>query len=200
MQTSVTISTVAAIGFALAACGQASRNESSASDNMVTANEVGSVDNNMATANGATAAPSAMTAAQFAATAAASDKYEIESSKLAESQASRTDVKDFASMLVKDHSNSTAELKSIASKEHIALSPPALDPAMQGKIDALKAAKGAQFDTLYLTQQVPAHETALKMMQDYAATGDNEAVKGFATKTSTVVQKHLDRARELSKQ
>ena len=200
MQRNLTISAVAAVGFALAACGQADRNESSATDNAVTANEVGSLDNNMMAANNMTAATTMpQTAADFAAAAGASDKFEIESSKIAQSQASNAKVKDFASMMIKDHTKSTAELKSIAAKENITLAPPTLSTEMQSKIDALKMTKGGEFDTLYLSQQVPAHEAALKMMQDYAATGDNEAVKGFATKASTVVQKHLDEARNLSK-
>lgn len=202
MQKTVTIGTAAMLGFALAACGSADRNESSATDtNAVTANEVGSIDNNMTMASndmGATMAPTA--AAEFAAAAGASDLFEIESSKMAQAQAASAEVKTFASMLVKDHTKSTAELKTIASKENITLSPPTLAPDMQSKIDALKSAKGEQFDTLYLSQQVPAHETALKLMQGYAAGGDNEAVKAFASKTSTVVSKHLDEARAMSKQ
>ena len=70
---------------------------------------------------------------------------------------------------------------------------------LQGKLDALKAVKGADFDKLYISQQIPAHEAALQLMQGYAATGDNEAVKGFATKTAPVIQHHLDAAKALAK-
>lgn len=197
MQKTVTFGTVAAIGFALAACGSADRSESQATDtNVVTTNEVGStVDDNMSMASNDAAATSAT---EFAAAAAASDLFEIESSKMAQAQAQSPDVKMFASMLVKDHTSSTAELKSIASKENIVLSPPTLAPDMQSKIDALKNAKGAAFDTLYLTQQVPAHEAALKLHQGYAQSGDNASLKAFASKTSTVVSKHLDEARTMS--
>ncbi|HEV2569124.1 DUF4142 domain-containing protein [Sphingomonas sp.] len=199
MQKTVTFGAVAAISFALAACGSADRNESQASDaNAVTANEV---DANTVTEVGTndtmmTAAPA--TASEFAAMAAASDLFEIESSRLAATQAKSAEVKNFAAMLVADHTKSTAELKSIASKENITLSPPTLAPDMQSKIDALKNVKGEQFDTLYLTQQVPAHETALKLHQGYAQSGDNASLKAFASKTSTVVSKHLDEARAMA--
>ena len=136
---------------------------------------------------------------KFAAAAAASDLFEIESSKLAQSQASGAKVKDFAAMLVKDHTNSTSELKGIAAKENITLAPPSLDADKQAKLDALKAAKGEDFDRLYISQQVPAHEQALQLMQGYAAGGDNAAVKAFASKTAPVIQKHLDEAKALSK-
>jgi putative membrane protein len=197
MQKTVTLSTAVVLSFALAACGSASQNESSATDaNAVTTNEVGSIDDNMTMANDVTMAPA--TAGEFAAAAAASDLFEIESSKMAQSQAASAEVKSFAAMLVQDHSKSTAELKSIASKDSITLSPPTLAPDMQSKIDALKSAKGEAFDTLYLSQQVPAHETALKLHQGYAASGDNASLKAFASKTSTVVSKHLDEARAMT--
>lgn len=201
MQKTVTFGAVAAISFALAACGSADRNESQASDaNAVTASEV---DGNNVTeigGNGATMTMAPQNASEFAAMAAASDLFEIESSRLAASQAKSAEVKSFAAMLVADHTKSTTELKSIASKENITLSPPSLAPDMQSKVDALKSAKGEAFDTLYLTQQVPAHETALKLHQGYAASGDNASLKAFASKTSTVVSKHLDEARAMSKQ
>ena len=199
MNKSVTFGTVAAISFALAACGSADRNESSATDANAVVNEA---DANAVTEVGAndtmmTAAPT--NASEFAAMAGAADLFEIESSRLAATQAKSAEVKSFAAMLAADHSKSTAELKSIASKENITLSPPTLAPDMQSKIDALKAVNGAAFDTLYLTQQVPAHETALKLHQGYAATGDNASLKEFASKTSTVVSKHLDEARAMAK-
>jgi putative membrane protein len=195
-----TISTVAALGFALAACGgSADRNEVVANDTL-TANEVVAIDNNMMAADpNMIAATAPVTTPEFATAAAASDLFEIESSKLAQSRATRADVKEFAAMLVKDHTQSTADMKAIASKESITLSPPALRPDMQSKIDALKAATGEQFDTLYLSQQVAAHEETLTLHQGYAATGDNEALKGFAAKTATLVSKHLDQARNLSR-
>jgi putative membrane protein len=197
MKTPVLLSTVAALGLALAACGQKD-NDANAVNDQVTTNDVGSLDNNAAAANAALpAAP--QTAAEFAAAAAASDLFEIESSKLAQSQASGAKVKDFAAMLVKDHTNSTNELKSVAAKENITLVPPALDADKQAKLDALKAASGEDFDRLYISQQIPAHEQALQLMQGYAAGGDNAAVKAFASKTAPVIQKHLDEAKSLSK-
>jgi len=202
MHKTVSFGTAAVIGFALAACGSADRSESQATDaNAVTVNEVGTVDNNMTAAAGDPAMSAAPTGAtEFAAAAAASDLFEITSSKMAQAQAQSADVKMFASMLVKDHTKSTAELKQIASKENITLSPPTLMPDMQSKIDALKNAKGAEFDTLYMTQQVPAHESALKLHQGYVQNGDNAALKAFASKTAPVVSKHLDEARTMSKQ
>jgi putative membrane protein len=201
MNKPITFATGVAVALALAACGSADRNESSATDaNALTANEVGSAVDNTMPAN-ATAMPMApQNAAEFAAMAGASDLFEIQSATLAQTQSQRADVKEFAQMLATDHARSTADLKQIAAKENITLARPTLTPDMQSKIDALKAAKGEQFDTLFITQQIPAHEMALRLHQNYAQSGDNAALRDFASKTSTVVSGHLDRARAMSKQ
>jgi putative membrane protein len=201
MNKPITFATAVAVGLALAACGSADRNESSATDaNALTANEIGSAVDNTMPANETAMTMAPQSAPEFAAMAAASDLFEIESSKLAQSQGQSAQVKNFAAMLVKDHTASTNELKAIAARENMTLPPPTLRPDMQSKIDALKAAKGEQFDTLYMTQQVPAHEEALRLHQGYARSGDNAALKAFAAKTAPVVSRHLDEARTMAKQ
>lgn len=133
-----------------------------------------------------TAAP--MTAQQFANTAAASDAYEIASSKLATEKAQAAELKSFAQQMVKDHTASTAKLKSAAGS----IKPdPTMNPEQQANIDALETASGAAFDTAYRTQQLAAHQKALTALQGYAASGDNEALKTFASETAPIVQGHL---------
>ena len=151
-----------------------------------------------ATANAADEAAGG--AQQFVDAAAASDLYEIESGKLASTKASDAGVKSFAQMLVADHTKSSAELKARAGELSPALTPPTTLPAdKQAKIDALKAASGADFDRLFLSQQVDAHSAALDLLRGYSAGGDAAPLKAFADKTAPVVQAHLDKARSLQK-
>src|SRR5215203_2023052 len=139
-------------------------------------------------------------AQQFVDAAAASDLYEIESGKLASSNASAAGVKSFAQMLVADHTKSSAELKARAGELSPALTPPTTLPAdKQAKIDALKAATGADFDRLFLSQQVDAHSAALDLLRGYSTGGDAAPLKAFADKTAPVVQAHLDKVRSLQK-
>jgi putative membrane protein len=151
-----------------------------------------------ATANEpATAADSAQ---QFVDSAAASDFYEIEAGKLGSTKASSADLKSFAQMLVADHTKSSAELKASAGELSPALTPPTALPAdKQAKVDALKAASGADFDRLFLSQQVEAHSAALDLLRGYAAGGDAATLKAFAEKTAPIVQAHLDKARTMQK-
>jgi putative membrane protein len=203
MRNTLMIASVATLSLALAGCGKSSQ-EAAADSNMTTANEVGSIDNigdaNMAGANTMAAAPAPTTAQDYATQAAAADMFEIESSKLAANQAEDPKIKAFAKMLVADHTKSTNELKTIAASLKPAVTvAPTLRPDMQSKLDALKDAKGADFDRLYATQQVAAHQEALALHQGFASAGQEDQLKTFASKTADVVQKHLTEAQGLAK-
>jgi putative membrane protein len=101
-------------------------------------------------------------------------------------------------MMVKDHTASTAALKAAVAqaKPDMAIAP-TLTPALQTKLDQLKAATGSRFDDLYSLQQVGAHQDALNLLRDYSINGAEPAVRDFATKTAPTVEHHLDEARKL---
>lgn len=132
-----------------------------------------------------------MTAAAFVAAAAATDMYEIESGKLAQSMATMEECKKLGSKLVADHTKSSADLKAAAAAASVTV-PAAMPAEQQAMIDALKAAKGPAFDKLFLEQQKEAHRKALATLNSYAAGGDVPSLKEFAGKTAPVVKRHLD--------
>ena len=185
----VLITTAAALTLALAGCSnQESSNELSTDVNLAedaTANDVLGAND----AGGATAMPS--DAAGFATAVAASDLYEIESSKLALEKGSSAEVKSIAQMLQREHTKSTSDLKAAATSSNIAVTP-ALDSEKQGLIDELKATTGADFDKKYLAQQRTAHQKALMLLQNYGNAGDNDALKSFAQTAQKMVEGHLD--------
>ena len=176
---------------ALTACG---KNDGAAN---VAANDVNmTTEDNMAMAN--MMAPSPMTAQGFANAAAASDRFEIESSKLAAASASSPAVKSFADKMVTAHSASTAKLKATAGGLNPAITPDdTLSAEQQSTLDTLKAAKGADFDTAYAAAQVDAHQKALDALNGYAASGDTPALKDFAKGLVPTVTAHLNMAKAL---
>jgi putative membrane protein len=188
-----TLTTVAAFALAAAACNTEAGNDVSTDVNLAedtAANDVLGAD---ATGNAAMPTDSA----GFANAVAASDLYEIESAKLAADKASNAEVKTLAQHIRTDHEKSSAELKSAAGTANVSVAPK-LDAEKQGMLDQLKAAaKGADFDRLYVDQQKTAHQKALELLQGYSSGGDNEALKGFATKASGVVKGHLDHANNI---
>ena len=134
----------------------------------------------------------------FADTAGASDWFEVEAGKLAQEKATAAGLKDFGAMMVKGHTESTEKLKAVGAKATPAIAPnPALNVEQEANLAALRAAEGADFDALYKTQQIAAHEKTLAAMKDYAANGDVPELKQFAADTSKVVQMHLDKIKAL---
>jgi putative membrane protein len=134
----------------------------------------------------------------FVTGAATSDMYEVEAGKIAEQRTSNPDVKAFAQKMVKAHTGTTAQLKSILAGMQNSPTPPAhLDDRRQGLIDDLRGAKAADFDARYMAQQVDAHKEALILMKGYAKDGDNAAVKAFAVQTVPKIQNHLNMAQAI---
>jgi putative membrane protein len=156
------------------------------------------MDNGMMAANEAAPETAPLTAQGFVNAAAASDKFEIESSKLAASQASSAAVKSFATKMISAHTASTAKLKSTVAGMSPALTPDdTLRPDQQTTLDSLKGKKGADFDTAYASAQVDAHQKALDALNGYAASGDNPTLKSFASGLIPTVTAHLNMAKGL---
>ena len=176
---------------ALTAC---SRQDEAASNDA--ANDV-----NIAVDNGAdvnAVAPSPLTAQGFANAAGASDRFEIESSKLSAASASSAAVKSFAAKMVTAHQDSTAKLKTTLAGLSPAVTPDdTLSGEQQAALDMLKTLKGADFDKAYAAAQVDAHQKALDALNGYAASGDTPALKDFASGLVPTVTAHLNMAKGL---
>jgi putative membrane protein len=179
----------ASLAIATAACQKAAETPDPAANDLAMTEESMANDINMA---GMAATP--MAATDFASTVAASDMFEIATGRLAQANATNAELKSFGSMLVTDHAKSTADLKTAAAAATPPVALPAAMPAeLQAKVDALVAAKGAEFDRLFLEQQKDGHQKALDALKSYAASGDAPALRSFAEKAVPVVQAHLDK-------
>ena len=133
-------------------------------------------------------------AAAYVDAAAKSDMYEIESSKLALQKSSNPKIKAFANMMIRDHTKTTAATKAAAKKAGLNPPPPAPDAGVTASLTELQGASGADFDRLYLGQQMPAHQAALDLHQSYAAGGDQAALRTSAKAAVPIVKRHIDMA------
>lgn len=154
---------------------------------------------NTATASDAgAAAPPSMSGADFVTAAASTDRYEIAAAKLALAHASRSAVKAFAQMMIRDHTASTAKLTAaIAASGQPLTAPRDLPADLQADLATLRSASGADFDRTYIGQMVDTHDRALQTLQSYAIDGGVPALKSFAAAVTPVVQSHLTRAQAL---
>jgi len=205
MNRNLILSTAALL--ALAACGSsesasetAAGAESAATD--VATETATTVENTTAAAaNAVTPAADANTAAGYATNAALSDMFEIESSRIAGEKAKSQAVKDFAQMMIKEHTATTQQLQSTLQQAGLNVTPPtALDQRRQEMITQLRNASPDDFDTLYLDQQTAAHQEALDLHQGFAENGDNPQLKQLAATIAPKVRQHLDMARKMDGQ
>lgn len=135
---------------------------------------------------------------QFANTAAASDTFEIETSRLAATKASSAEVKKFAEEMIAAHTESSKKLMAAAGMASPPITPATeLSPAQQQMLDNLAAKSGADFDSAYVKAQVDGHQVTLDVLKGYAASGDVPPLKTFATEAVPVVTGHLDMAKKL---
>jgi putative membrane protein len=133
----------------------------------------------------------------FVTIAAQSDMLEIESSKFALQKADNNKTKQFAEKMIKDHTDTSAELKSLVSSGKVqANAPSSLDKAHQEKLAKLN---GKDFTKEYDVMQVSAHKDAVSLFERYSKDGDNADLKSFAGKTLPHLQEHLKMAQELGR-
>lgn len=156
--------------------------------------DVNLANDNVVLDNGVAAAP--LTDQGFANAAAASDRFEVESSTLAQTAAQSAAIKSFAAQMVSAHTASTAKLKATAAEANLTPDD-ALSPDQQQKLDSLKALHGADFDAAYAAAQVEAHQKALDALNGYAASGDNAKLKALASGMVPTVTAHLNMAKGL---
>jgi len=144
---------------------------------------------------------------------------EVRLGQLASERAENPDVKAFGQMMVKDHSAANAELAKLASAMKIE---PPMDVARKHAemANRLSALSGAEFDRAYLAAIVEGHQDVANRLrmwtmesrplgpppvgepkgEDAARGGrDEEALTTWSTNALPIVEKHLERARELQK-
>lgn len=135
----------------------------------------------------------------YVAKAGAGDLYEIQSSQLAVQRATRPGVREFAQMLVTDHTRTTQLVADAARSDGLTPPPPRLEAAQRSMLRQLERARPRDFDRLYLNQQIPAHQQALALHRDYARNGNGPALRRVAGDAVPIVQHHLADARTLAR-
>jgi len=130
--------------------------------------------------------------------AALTDMFEIESSRIALERSKVQPVKDFAQMMIDNHTKTSVEVMPLATSAGVA-PPTALDADHMKKLDDLRNAKDQDFDDVYIDQQTEAHENALSLHKDFANNGRDAGLQQFAAKTAPVVDAHLVMIKALDK-
>jgi putative membrane protein len=112
--------------------------------------------------------------------------------QLAMIEARGSRLREIAGLMVKDHSAALTQLQTVAWGASIAL-PAAIGPdeVYRAKIASVRDQKGATFDRAYHAEQMHALQDAAVLLQSYAETGSDAALRSWATRTLKMVLQHL---------
>ena len=136
--------------------------------------------------------------AEFATNAADAGLVEMELAHLATEKSVNTDLKAYASMMLKDHGTANDELIALAKSKNIAL-PTAISTENQKRKDELMEKTGADFDKKYASLMEEEHVKVLAFMEHQARKGTDPDLKAFAAKNVPVINSHLNAIRKIKK-
>ncbi|MGF7078792.1 DUF4142 domain-containing protein [Mucilaginibacter sp. UYCu711] len=129
--------------------------------------------------------------AKFAVDAANGGMTEIELSKLALERATNAKVKEFANMMVMDHSKAGDELKGIATTKNITLPAEVNEDSKKAIADLSAKKAGADFDKAYVDKMVSDHKSTVDLFEDASKNVKDPDLKAFADKTLPTIKGHL---------
>ena len=130
--------------------------------------------------------------------AAMGDMYEIQAATIALRRSTNASVRELATMIRTDHTAASNMFKAPASADapNVAL-PTALDQRRQGLIDNLTSASDADFDRVFLDQQIAAHNEARTLHRGFSDNADAPGLAGHARTAAPRIEAHLRMAEQI---
>lgn len=123
--------------------------------------------------------------------------------KVASTKGTSRDVRQFGQLMMSEHHALRAEGQRIASAQNITPSIPAGDNSVAEADEHLNTLnstpKGAAWDRAYIDHEVMVHEQALQFAQQAMTATQNAELRAMLEKGGPIIQKHLDRAKEIQK-
>ena len=131
--------------------------------------------------------------------AAQTDMLEAHLGQMMSSESTSQDVKDYAQMLVTDHTNDYNKLSAIAKKASLIM-PTGLDAAHDRMIAPFEKMKGHTLDVRYAHEMILGHDKAIAAYKKEAQDGQNADLKAYAQDDIATLDKHKDGAEKLVKE
>jgi putative membrane protein len=185
------ITTLTALGaaFLLAACARGDNAES------------GSTTDSAAGAVNESATAPALSDAEIVGKLDAINVADSAHGRVASTKATSSDVKQYGQMMMGEHHALRVEGQKLATAQNITPAIPAGDNSVAQADEHLNTlnstAKGAAWDKAYIDHEVMMHEQALQFAQQSAQSTQNAELRALLEKGTPVIQKHLDRAKQI---
>ena len=139
---------------------------------------------------------------QIAMIAVTADNVDIEAAKLAATKTSNPKVKDFANLMVRDHTSVNKKATNLAKK--LKITPEESDTSRSLKSDGnttlekLRGLSGTEFDKAYIDNEVTYHEAVIKTVDDtLIPNAKNSELKALLQSGKPIFVSHLNHAKEL---
>lgn len=132
----------------------------------------------------------------FAVESADAGMLEVQLGKLALTNSSNQEVKDFGQMMIDDHTKANNELTALAKNKDITL-PPAPSEKSVNRIKDFNEKTGQEFDKDYINFMVSDHEKVVSSFENASNHTSDAEIKTFVDNTLPVLRNHLAAAKVL---
>ena len=142
---------------------------------------------------------------QIAQIVVTANQVDVDAGKLAVSRTKSKDVKQFAQLMITDHSAVNKQAVALATKLKVKPEPSdtsrSLKKGGDENIAKLKALKGKEFDKAYVDQEVGYHQAVLDAIDKVLVpSAQNAELKALIVKVRPAFVAHLDHAKHLQAQ
>jgi len=167
-------------------------------------NKAATPDNNSSAqpASNPNASPASTTSANanpdqdFVNKAAQGNRAEIQLGQLVAGKTKDPSVKQFAQMMVKDHTAALNNLQKVAQTKNMTLPDDVPDDAKQLQ-SKLEGEQGKQLNKEYMASMVQDHQQDVQEFQDATQSLKDPEIKQWVTTTLPTLQKHLSKAKQI---
>ena len=140
--------------------------------------------------------------AQIASIVVTANQVDIDAGKLAEARASKADVKQFAQLMVSDHTGVNKQATDLVTRLHVTPQDNDTSRSLKGGGDKnlanLKTLKGAAFDKAYIDHEVAYHQAVLDAIdKTLVPNASNADLKALLLKVRPAIAAHLEHAQHL---
>jgi putative membrane protein len=134
---------------------------------------------------------------KFVEAAANNDLYEIALGNFVKERAQSDEIKQFATMMVEQHTQSSRQLQQAAQAAGIEV-PSQMDEVHQAKLKKMQEKTGRMLERGYAIDQTAGHVMAVLKFHDATQMAQKPELKQFATATLPKLQQHFQHAARLS--
>ncbi len=132
----------------------------------------------------------------FVTTAGQAGMAEIALANMALAKSQSEDVRQFAQMMIADHTKAGAELRAMAARKNYDF-PAEPSAAQKTSADTMAGLSGAAFDKAYIQTAITDHQAAVSLFETEARSGADADVKAWAAATLPAISAHLQKAQAL---